>query len=130
VLRTKSGIVKLYFSELPKGVQERLLYDGAKTTAGTSPYQTPMNVARPLRLPAALEKLQRQGLLQLDCSEPDAKAWITSAAWKRCDAVEKENVTKNLAAYCHPQYPSISILDRQSGRKLASYEPSRGFKSY
>jgi hypothetical protein len=130
VLRTKSGIVKLYFSELPKGVQERFRYDAAKTTAAASSYQTPVNVARPLRLPAGIEKLKRQGLLQLDCSEPDAKAWITPAAWKRCDAVEKENVTRNLVAYCHPQYPSISILDKQSGRKLASYSPFRGFQSY
>jgi hypothetical protein len=38
VLRTKSGIVKLYFSELPKEVQEG------------------MNVARPSTLPAAIEK--------------------------------------------------------------------------
>jgi hypothetical protein len=40
VLRTKSGIVKLYFSELPKAVQERFRYDAAKTTAAASPYQT------------------------------------------------------------------------------------------
>ena len=130
VLRVKSGIVKLYFSELPKGVQEHLRYDGAKTTAAASPYQTPMNIARPLRLPVATEKLQRQGLLQLDCSEADAKAWISPRAWKGYDAWEKENLTKNLAAYCHPQYPSIWILDKQSGRTLASYGAFRGFKAY
>ena len=38
-------------------------------------------------------------------------------------------MTKNLAAYCHPQHPSIWILDKQSGRKLASYGPSRGFEA-
>jgi len=130
VLRTKSGIVKLYFSELPKEVQGRFDHEGAKTTAAAAPHQTPINEVKPSTLPAAIEKLQKRGLLRLDCSEPDAKAWIAPAAWKRYDAVEKEDVTKTLAAYCHPQSPSISILDKQSGRKLASYGPVRGFKLY
>ena len=59
VLRTKSAIVKLYFSELPKEVQKGFQYDPAKTTVASSPYQkAPMNVARPSALPAAIEKLQ------------------------------------------------------------------------
>jgi hypothetical protein len=127
VLRTKSGIVKLYFSELPKEVRER--FDGTKTTAAATPHQTSMREAKP-RLVAATEKLQKRGLLSLDCSEPDAKAWIALAAWRTFDAQEKENMTKNLAAYCHTQYSSISILDKRSGRKLASYSPSRGFQAY
>ena len=130
VLRTKSGIVKLYFIELPKEIQERFRRDSAKTTAATSPYQASLNVAQPSKLPAAIEKLQKRALLRLDCIEPDAKAWIAPAVWKRYDAWEKENVTKTLAAYCHPQSPSISILDKQSSRKLASYDPLRGFKPY
>jgi len=130
MLRTKSGIVKLYFNELPQEVQGRFLHVPTKTTAAASPYQTPLNVAEPSTLPAAMEKLQKRGLLRLDCSEPDAKAWIAPAVWKRYDAVEKENVTKTLATYCHPQSPSISILDKQSSRKLASYSPSPGFKLY
>jgi hypothetical protein len=130
VLRIKSGIVKLYFSELPKEVQEGFRYDLAKTTIASSRYQTPMSVTRPSALPAAVEKLQKQGLLRLDCSEPDAKAWIRSTAWKRYDAWEKETLTKNLAAYCNLHYPAIWILDEQSGRKLASYDSFRGFRSY
>ena len=130
VLRTKSGIVKLYLIELPKEVQERFRYGPTKTTAVARPYHTPLTVAEPSILPAAIEKLQKRALLRLDCSEPDAKAWIAPTAWKRYDAVEKEDVTKTLAAYCHPQSPSISILDKQSGRKLASYGPLRGFKPY
>ena len=128
VLRIKSGIVKLYFSELPKEAQERLRNDPAKTTIASSPYKTPMNLARPSALPAAAEKLQKQGLLRLDCSEPDVKAWISPKAWKRYDAWEKETLTKNLAAYC--RHSSIWILDGQSGRKLASYDAFRGFKAY
>ena len=118
VLRTKSGIVKLYFSELPKEVQGRFDHEGAQTTAAASPYHTPPTVAEQPTLPAAIEKLQKRGLLRLDCSEPDAKAWIAPAAWKRYDGVEKEDVTKTLAVYCHPQSPSISIPDKQSGRSL------------
>jgi hypothetical protein len=130
VLRIKSGIVKLYFSELPKEVQERFQHEPPKTTAASSPYQTPMNVVKPPTLSAAMEKLQRQGLLELDCSEADARAWISPKAWKRYDVWEKETLTKNLAAYCHPKNPSIWILDKQSGRKLGGYGPSRGFKAY
>src|SRR6266487_2583355 len=33
VLRTKSGIAKLYFTELPKEVQDRFYYDAAKGNA-------------------------------------------------------------------------------------------------
>jgi hypothetical protein len=131
VLRTKSGIVKLYFGELPKEVQKGFQYDPVKTTVGSSPYQkAPNNVARPPALPAAIEKLRRQSLLRIDCSDPDAKAWISPMAWKRYDAWEKENLTRNLAAYCHPHSRSIWILDEHSGRKLASYDAFRGFKAY
>jgi len=131
VLRTKSAIVKLYFSELPKEVQEGFQHDHGKTTGASSPSQkAPTNAARQSALPAAIEKLQKQGLLRLDCSKPDAKAWISPKAWKRYDAWEKENLTKNLEAYCHPQSRSVWILDEHSSRKLASYDPFRGFKAY
>ena len=135
VVRTKSGIVKLYFTELPKEVQERFHYDASQASAAATPHQTPMNVAKPTdqagsTVQRAIEKLQRDNLLRLDCTDPDAKAWIAPAAWISCDAQEKENVTKTLAFYCHPQCPSIWILDKQSGRKLASYGPFRRFEVY
>jgi len=135
VVRTKSGIVKLYFTELPKEVQERFHYDASQASAAATPHQTPMNVAKPTDQAGstgqrAIEKLQRYNLLRLDCTDPDAKAWIAPAAWISCDAQEKENVTKTLAFYCHPQCPSIWILDKQSGRKLASYGPFRRFEVY
>jgi len=129
VLRTHSAIVKLYFSELPKEVQNRFAKGGIKTTAAI-PSQTPMNKVKPPKLAAAIEKLQKQGLLRVDCSEPEAKAWIVAKVWKGWDAEEKENVTKNLAAYCHPEHPSIWIFDMQSARKLASYGPFQRFEVY
>ena len=130
VLRTHSAIVKVYFSELPEETQKRLDRGGAKTTVATSSFQTPKKEVKPPKLAATIEKLQRQGLLHVDCSEPEAKAWIASKVWKWWDAEEKENVTKNLAAYCHPGHPSIWVVDKQSARKLASYGPSQRFEVY
>jgi len=130
VLRMKSGIVKLYFRELPQETQERLDHAGAKANTSNIPHQTPMKDVKPPKLSAAIAKLQRRGLLRVDCIEPDAKAWIAAGPWKTWDTQEKENVTKNLAAYCHPQQPSIWILDKRSGRKLASYGPSGRFEVY
>jgi len=74
-------------------------------------------------------KLQSKGLLRLDCSSPEGRAWIDPLLWGMNDASWKENVTRNLAAYCNPKYPSIYILDAQSGRELASYGPFQGFKA-
>jgi hypothetical protein len=54
---------------------------------------------------------------------------LTHCYGTRTDASWKENVTRNLAAYCNPKYPSIYILDAQSGRELASYGPFEGFKA-
>ena len=129
VLRTKSGIVILYFSELPKDAQEQFHDNPSKTTGAASPFHALRKVSPP-KMPAAVEKLQRRGLLHLDCTDPDAKAWIAPAAWKMWDTQERENVSKNLAEYCHPQSPSVWILDKQSGRKIASYGPLGRFKTY
>ena len=84
----------------------------------------------PPKLAAAIEKLQKQGLLRLDCSEPEAKAWITARVWKEWDAAEKEEVIKNLAAHCHPENTCIGIFDKQSARKLATYGPLQRFEVY
>jgi hypothetical protein len=130
VLKTHSAIVKLYFSELSEEVQKRFAQGGIKTTAAAIPSQTSTNKVKPPKLAAAIEKLQRQGLLRVDCSEPEAKAWIVAKVWKGWDAEEKEHVTKNLAAYCHPEHPSIWIFDMQSAGKVASYGPFRRFQVY
>jgi hypothetical protein len=133
VLRTKSGIVKVYFAELPKEVQERFGYDSAALQKRGEPRQKQTQqkaaVSKPDSFTGALAKLQTDGLLRLDCSEPDARAWINPLLWATNDARWKENVTRNLAAYCHPDFPSIYILDAQSGRELASYGPFQGFKA-
>src|SRR5262245_8633248 len=99
--------------------------------SGKSPNRNKTNNSPPVSTPNkfenAVEKLQARGLLRLDCSRPDARAWISPSLWNTNDARWKENVTQNLAAYCHPKYPSIYILDAQSGRDLASFGPLEGF---
>jgi hypothetical protein len=133
VLRTKSGIVKVYFVELPKEVQKRFGYDSAalqkREESRQKQTQQKTAVSQPVLFTDALAKLQKEGLLRLDCSEPDARAWISPVIWGMNDARWKENVTRNLAAHCHPDFPSIYILDAQSGRELASYGPFQGFKA-
>ena len=130
VLRTHSAIVKIYFSELPDELRKRFNGGGMKTTAAATRNQTPANKIKPPKLAAGIEKLQRQGFLRIDCSGPEAKAWIAARVWKGWDAAEKEDVTKNLAAYCRPEEPSIEIFDYQSVRKLARYGPLQPFKVY
>ena len=143
VLRTKSGISKVYFVELPQEVQKRFGYDSTalqkseelrpkeiQQKAAVSPPMARATLDAPKdSFTDALAKLQRNGLLRLDCSRPDGRAWINPLLWATNDANWKENVTRNLAAYCHPKYPSIYILDAQSGRELASYGPLEGFKA-
>src|SRR4029077_12317601 len=73
--------------------QERFRSDPVKTSAAASPYQTPLKVAEPSTLPAAMEKLQKRGLVRLDCSEPDAKAWYRSRSVEkiRCSGEGERN---------------------------------------
>jgi hypothetical protein len=138
VLITKSGISKVYFVELPKEVQKRFGYDPAalqkseelqpkqkpnKTAAVSTPMARATLDTPKVSFTDALAKLQSKGLLRLDCSSPEGRAWIDPLLWAMNDASWKENVTRNLAAYCNPKYPSIYILDAQSGRELASYGP-------
>jgi hypothetical protein len=143
VLRTKAGISKVYFVELPIEVQKRFGYDSTalhksdelrqkeiQQKAAASPPMAKATLDTPKdSFTEALAKLQRDGLLRLDCSRPDGRAWINPLLWATSDASWKEKVTRNLAAYCHPEYPSIYILDAQSGRELASYGPLEGFKA-
>ena len=142
VLKTKSGITKVYFVELPKEVQKRFGYDPAalqKSEAVSTPTEKSEAVSTPteratvdkpkVSFTDALTKLQSKGLLRLDCSRAEGRAWIDPVLWAMNDAGWKENVTRNLAAYCNPKYPSIYILDAQSGRELASYGPFEGFKA-
>jgi len=143
VLKGKSGISKVYFVELPKEVQKRFGYDPAalqkseelqpKQTRQTAAASTPTARATldtpKVSFTDALAKLQSKGLLRLDCSSSEGRAWIDPLLWAMNDASWKENVTRNLAAYCNPRYPSIYILDAQSGRELASYGPFEGFKA-
>ena len=131
VLTSKSGISKVYFAELPKEVQKRFGYEPAalQKSEELQPTARATLDTPKVSFTDALAKLQSKGLLRLDCSSPEGRAWIDPLLWAMNDASWKENVTRNLAAYCNPKYPSIYILDAQSGRELASYGPFEGFKA-
>jgi len=62
------------------------------------------------------------------------RAWIDDSIWALCNAEIKENIAKALSMYCaikkNQEYGTIEILGWQSGKKLASYSPLRGFKVY
>jgi len=118
VLASKSGISKVYFVELPKEVQKRFGYDPAalqkseelqpKQTRQTAAVSTPTARATldtpKVSFTDALTKLQSKGLLRLDCSRAEGRAWIDPVLWAMNDAGWKENVTRNLSAYCNPKY--------------------------
>lgn len=78
VLRTKSGILKVYFTELPKEVQERFHYDSAKIAEQAAAAQSS----------AAAEQKQRQEHAQWHYKDtqdpmgryaPEHHAFVTSA---------------------------------------------------
>jgi hypothetical protein len=120
VLKWKSGISKVYFVELPKDVQERFHYN-------------PVNYEVSLKDIPGVRGGGSERILELvfdrDVPEPQVVDKMLRESLEHA-AQQKENFTKGLAAYCHPEYPSIWILDKQSGRKLASYGPFRGFEAY
>src|SRR5437762_4585104 len=86
VLKTKSGIAKVYFVELPKEVQERFGYDSAalqkREESRQEQTQQKTAVSQPVSFTDALAKMQKEGLLRPDCSEPDARAWISPVIWR------------------------------------------------
>src|SRR6266487_6861826 len=96
VLKTKSGISKVYFVELPKEVQKRFGYDPAalqkseelqpkqkpnKTAAVSTPTARATLDTPKVSFTDALAKLQSKGLLHLDCSSPEGRAWIDPLLW-------------------------------------------------
>jgi hypothetical protein len=122
VLKGKSRISKVYFVELPKDVQERFHYN-------------PVNYEVSLKDIPGVRGGGSERILELvfdrDVPEPQVVDKMLRESLEHAVAAQqKENFTKGLAAYCHSEYPSIWILDKQSGRKLASYGPFRGFEAY
>src|SRR5437667_12861306 len=58
VLTSKSGISKIYFTELPKEVQERFHYDAAKATAYSAEQNAALEQLRTQREEAQREKAE------------------------------------------------------------------------
>ena len=79
-----------------------------------------------------ISKLQSQGLLSV---EPNLnKVLIDPGLWRSMKYSVKENVAATLAIYCGnkkgTQLYWVNIYDQYSGKKLAKYSRSWGFKVY
>lgn len=79
-----------------------------------------------------LHKLENDGYLSVEPSLN--KASIAPAIWNNIDAKLKEDVSASLAIYCGNKKGTnlywVEIYDKMSGRKLAKYSQSYGFKIY
>lgn len=69
----------------------------------------------------------------LDLETQNHRAFVDPLLWFKMNAHEKEDFTATLAIACADQEQSkvgtfIDILDRQSGKKLASWSYLSGFK--
>lgn len=62
------------------------------------------------------------------------EAFIDSAIWIRLNHQTKENVSRTMAFYCGQEKGTglnwVDIKDYRSGRRLAKYSESLGFKIY
>jgi hypothetical protein len=79
-----------------------------------------------------LSKLQNQGLLSID---PNLnKAFIDPGLWHSMKYSVKEDFAATLAIYCGnkkgTQLYWVDVYDQYSGKKLAKYSQSWGFKVY
>jgi len=79
-----------------------------------------------------LKNLETKGLLSI---EPDLnKAYIDPDLWSQMNAKLKEDFSASLAIYCGNKKGTrlywVEIYDKQSGKKLAKYSQTWGFKVY
>jgi hypothetical protein len=100
VLRTKSGISKVYFVELPKEVQERFHYDAGKAAA----YSAEQNAAQEQLRKQQEEALrQRQEATARSASKPD----VASDSIKPMATLEIQTLPQNKTATVADQFQRI-----------------------
>jgi hypothetical protein len=100
VLRTKSGISKVYFVELPKEVQERFHYDAGKAAA----YSAEQNAAQEQLRKQQEEALrQRQEATARSASKPD----VASDSIKPMATPEIQTLPQNKTATVADQFQRI-----------------------
>jgi hypothetical protein len=87
------------------------------------------NAATPKQIAIATEtcqEMEKQGALRVD--RDARKAWVDPLLWIQMDAEQKELFTRMIATYASPEFPTITLYDKQSARELASYGQFQGFK--
>ena len=79
-----------------------------------------------------INKLVSENVLRIEFQYN--RAYISPEAWNTIEAIVKENFSRSLAIYCGNKKGTklywVEIYDKMSGKKLAKYSRSWGFKVY
>jgi len=86
VVRSKSGILKLYFTELPKGVQERFHYDQQKAAEFTSQTKNGIDQLRHQRIDANARAAETTSKLEAENEQKQAISRQQAAEEKKGSA--------------------------------------------
>lgn len=83
------------------------------------------------KLESSMNGLIESGLIKkVDC--PKYSVYVSFPLWASINAEQKEIMAKGSANYCahlnNDNFPSIEVLDWQSGEKLAKYDQGWGFR--
>jgi hypothetical protein len=80
----------------------------------------------------AMQTMEREGFL--DMGHRSHEALLDPGVWLRADAKLKEDLAATLATYGadlrHDDDLSITVVDKQSAKKLATWDSLWGFKVY
>jgi hypothetical protein len=126
VLKSKSGISKVYFTELPKEVQERFHYDATKATAYSADQNANLEALRKQQ-----EEARRQ---KADVTQKNNQQLAKDQAGIQWSAEQQQRVQASQARYDELQKQERDLVRRiqeaerlprylsgQSGRKHYSY---------
>jgi hypothetical protein len=129
VVKTKSAVTKIYFTELPKEIQERFHYDAAKTTTTTQGNAPPADQTSPTaetspavirelpKPPSQLDDAQFNDLRRRDWYE-DLKAQLILK--NRADYMLElmDQIEKSDSAYdtCSPKFFEMLAAERKAHR--------------
>ncbi len=99
---------------------------------GNGPQKTPEKLSNSAAQIELLNGLINDGFLQIEAHYN--KAYIDPKVWNSIDVNVKENLSRGLAIYCGNKKGThlywVDIYDKISGKKIAKYSNSWGFKVY
>jgi hypothetical protein len=109
VLKSKSGISKLYFTELPKAVQERFHYDAAKGNAYSAEQNANLEALRKQQEEAMRQRQGASPSTATDFQAPtDLMKQAESALWKNQFAQSAELLNRIASEYpASPQAKTV-----------------------